>query len=188
MGASVKPPHRRSWAIAYGSMVAALSVVLLFLASVIPVLLFIGPALSSLMIESVRREFGTRLALADYIAVSLLGLLFVPDKEVVLVFAVLLGYYPLLKPKLDAVRLPVVRVALKLLLCNAAAAAAAAVLLVFFPAEGMAEAFQKTALLLTGLTLVLCNISFLLFDRALVRLMLIYELIWKPRLYKRLRH
>ena len=61
-----------------------------------------------------------KMALTAYGAVSLLSLLFVPDKEVALVFVFLLGYYPLVKPKLERIRPKLLRGACKLLLCNGA--------------------------------------------------------------------
>ena len=111
---------RKSWAMAYCGMAAALSVALMLLGAVVPVLMFIAPAVASLLIATVCVECGRTMALTAYGAVSLLSLLFVPDKEVALVFVFLLGYYPLVKPRLERIRPPLVRVLCKLLLCNGA--------------------------------------------------------------------
>ena len=86
---------RKSWAMAYCGMAAAL----MLLGAVVPVLMFIAPAVASLLIATVCVECGRTMALTAYGAVSLLSLLFVPDKEVALVFVFLLGYYPLIKPR-----------------------------------------------------------------------------------------
>ena len=59
-----------------------------------------------------------QLALTAYAAVSLLALLFVPDKEVALIFVFLLGYYPLAKPYFERIRPALLRAVCKLLLCN----------------------------------------------------------------------
>ena len=101
---------RKSWAMAYCGMAAALSVALMLLGAVVPVLMFIAPAVASLLIATVCVECGKTMALTAYGAVSLLSLLFVPDKEVALVFVFLLGYYPLVKPRFERIRLPLVRV------------------------------------------------------------------------------
>ena len=93
---------------------------LMLLGAVVPVLMFIAPAVASLLIATVCVECGRTMALTAYGAVSLLSLLFVPDKEVALVFVFLLGYYPLVKPRFERIRLPLVRVLCKLLLCNGA--------------------------------------------------------------------
>ena len=104
---------RKSWAMAYCGMAAALSVALMLLGAVVPVLMFIAPAVASLLIATVCVECGRTMALTAYGAVSLLSLLFVPDKEVALVFVFLLGYYPLVKPRFERIRLPLVRVLCK---------------------------------------------------------------------------
>ena len=101
---------RKSWAMAYCGMAAALSVALMLLGAVVPVLMFIAPAVASLLIATVCVECGRTMALTAYGAVSLLSLLFVPDKEVALVFVFLLGYYPLVKPRFERIHLPLVRV------------------------------------------------------------------------------
>lgn len=77
--------------------------------AVVPVLMFIAPAVASLLIATVCVECGKTMALTAYGAVSLLSLLFVPDKEVALVFVFLLGYYPLVKPRFERIRPPLVR-------------------------------------------------------------------------------
>ena len=93
---------RKSWAMAYCGMAAALSVALMLLGAVVPVLMFIAPAVASLLIATVCVECGKTMALTAYGAVSLLSLLFVPDKEVALVFVFLLGYTRWSSPGLSA--------------------------------------------------------------------------------------
>ena len=106
---------RKSWAMAYCGMATALCVALMLLGAVVPVLMFIAPAVASLLIATVCMECGMKMALTAYGAVSLLSLLFVPDKEVALVFVFLLGYYPLVKPKLERIRPKLLRGMCKLL-------------------------------------------------------------------------
>ena len=66
---------RKSWAMAYCGMAAALSVALMLLGAVVPVLMFIAPAVASLLIATVCVECGKTMALTAYGAVSLLSLL-----------------------------------------------------------------------------------------------------------------
>ena len=72
---------RKSWAMAYCGMAAALSVALMLLGAVIPVLMFIAPAVASFLIATVCMECGKTMAWTAYGAVSVLALLFVPDKR-----------------------------------------------------------------------------------------------------------
>ena len=100
----MKKNQRKSWAMAYCGIVAALCVALMLLGAVIPIAMFIAPAVAGFLIATVCVECGLQMALTAYAAVSLLALLFVPDKEVALIFTVLLGYYPLVKPKFEHIR------------------------------------------------------------------------------------
>ena len=100
----MKQNHQKSWAMAYCGIVAALCVALMLLGAVIPIAMFIAPAVAGFLVATVCVECGMQLALTAYAAVSLLALLFVPDKEVALIFVFLLGYYPLAKPKFERIR------------------------------------------------------------------------------------
>ena len=78
----MKQNHQKSWAMAYCGIVAALCVALMLLGAVIPIAMFIAPAVAGFLVATVCVECGMQLALTAYAAVSLLALLFVPDKEV----------------------------------------------------------------------------------------------------------
>lgn len=54
---------RKSWAMAYCGMAAALCVALMLLGAVVPVLMFIAPAMASLLIATVCMECGMKMAL-----------------------------------------------------------------------------------------------------------------------------
>ena len=177
---------RKSWAMAYCGMAAALSVALMLLGAVVPVLMFIAPAVASLLIATVCVECGRTMALTAYGAVSLLSLLFVPDKEIALIFTVLLGYYPLVKPRFDRIRPRALQLVCKLLLCNAAVLAMYGLLLMLVPAGSVSQELRTTALAMSLLTLGMGNVAFVLYDRALCNMLLLYKLKWMPKLHKML--
>ena len=87
----MKKRKSKSWAMAYCGMAAALCVALMLLGTIIPIAMFIAPAVASFLIATVCMECGITMAWTAYAAVSLLGLLFVPDKEIALIFTVLLS-------------------------------------------------------------------------------------------------
>ena len=130
------------------------------------------------------------MAWTAYAAVSLLGLLFVPDKEIALIFTVLLGYYPLVKPRFDRIRPRALQLVCKLLLCNAAVLAMYGLLLglvfLLVPAGSISQELRTTALAMSLLTLSMGNVAFALYDRALCNLLLLYKLKWQPKLHKML--
>ena len=101
--------------LALGGMFTALGVVLLCLGGVVPLALYACPILASAVLLPVRERCRKRIAWSCYAAIALLGTLLGPDKEASMLF-VFLGYYPLVKPKLDAVRSRALRLSIKLLL------------------------------------------------------------------------
>ena len=182
----MKGRKSKSWAMAYCGMAAALSVVLMLLGAVIPIAMFIAPAVAGFLVATVCVECGMQLALTAYAAVSLLALLFVPDKEVALIFVFLLGYYPLVKPRFERIRLPLVRVLCKLLLCNGGILAMYGLVLLLVPAGSIAEELRTTAMAVSLVTLAMGNVAFLLYDRALHNMLMLYKVVWQPRLHKML--
>lgn len=87
--------------LALGGMFTALGVVLLCLGGVVPLALYACPILASAVLLPVRERCRKQVAWSCYAAIALLGTLLGPDKEASMLF-VFLGYYPLVKPKLDA--------------------------------------------------------------------------------------
>ena len=179
--------RRKSWAMAYCGMAAALCVALMLLGAVVPVLMFVAPAAASLVIATVCVECGRTMAFTAYGAVSLLSLLFVPDKEVALTFVFLLGYYPLVKPYFDRIRPKLLRGGAKLLLCNGAILAMYGLVLLLVPAGSISQELKTTALIVSLSTLAMGNVAFLLYDRAIHNLLQVYRLVWQPRLHRMLK-
>ena len=101
--------------LALGGMFTALGVVLLCLGGVVPLALYACPILASAVLLPVRERCRKRIAWSCYAAIALLGTLLGPDKEASMLF-VFLGYYPLVKPKLDAIHSRALRLSTKLLL------------------------------------------------------------------------
>ena len=171
---------------AYCGMASALCIALMLLGAVIPVLMFIAPAAASLLIATVCVECGKTMAFTAYGAVSLLSILFVPDKEVALTFVFLLGYYPLVKLYFDRIRPALLRGAAKLLLCNGSILLMYGLVLLLVPAGSISQELKTTALIVSLSTLAMGNVAFLLYDRALRNLLQVYRLVWQPRLHKML--
>lgn len=180
----MKGRKSKSWAMAYCGMAAALSVVLMLLGAVFPIAMFIAPAVASFLIATVCVECGKTMALTAYGAVSLLSLLFVPDKEVALTFVFLLGYYPLAKPYFERIRPALLRAVCKLLLCNGGILAMYGLVLLLVPAGSIAEELRTTAMAVSLVTLAMGNAAFLLYDRALHNMLMLYKVVWQPRLTK----
>lgn len=165
--------QRQSRRTALCGLLAALSVVILSLGSVIPLSTFACPMLAMVCLLPVAEACGGGACLLVYAAVSVLAVLLCADKELAC-FYVFLGWYPALRPRLAGLPGPV-RAAVKCGLFTAAVSAMYALLLCLFRLEAVAAEFAEySAWMLAGL-LVLGNVTFLLFDRALGTLAAVFR-------------
>ena len=154
-------------------ILTALAVVILSLGSLIPAATFCCPVLASLVLVILRRECGLKPAWTAFCAAAILGVLLAPDKEVAALFLAL-GYYPLLKARLD--RFPnVPRWCLKLLWFNAAVLAVYGILLFVLRLDALTQEFRETERWLTAALLVGGNLVFVLYDLVLNRMTALYE-------------
>lgn len=175
--------NTQSRRIALCGVLAALSVVILLAGQALGIGTYAAPMLASFLLIPPLVEYGSRAALTQYAAAAVLGLLLVPDPEVSLFYALVLGPYPVLKRGLDRLHPALLRWVSKLAVFNLSALVMYALLwLVFLP--GMSAARPDTAAL-TAAVVVLCNVAFVLCDRAVTALTLVYRLrlrrYWKKR-------
>lgn len=150
---------------ALGGVLAALAVVIMAMGTLLPVATYICPMLCCLLVQLVKKTCGDRTTWSWYACVALLGLLMAPDKEAAAVFCAL-GYYPIVKPRLDGKRLAIVW---KLVLFNSVILVLYWLLMHLFGFDAVAAEFAEMGAVLTALTLVLGNVVFLLLDRLLSR-------------------
>lgn len=153
----------RSYPIAVGGLMAALAVTLMCMGTLIPVATFVCPMLCMLLLQLVMRICGKRMGWAWYGAVAILSLLMAPDKEAAAVFA-FLGYYPILKPGMDRMRLPFLW---KGLLFNGMILAMYWLLMHLFGMDQLTQEFQEAGTILTIVMLLLGNVTFFLLDKLL---------------------
>lgn len=148
---------------ALGGVLGALAVVIMCLGTLIPVGTYACPMVCAMVLQMVLKTCGTRIAWAWYGAVALLGLLLAPDKEAAAVF-VFLGYYPIVKPKLDRKKLPWLW---KGLLFNASVLVLYWLLLRLFGMEQLVSEFRELGAAMTAVLLILGNVTFFLLDKLL---------------------
>lgn len=148
---------------ALGGVLAALAMVIMSMGTLIPVATYVCPMLAVLILELVRRTCGNRVAWAWYGAVALLSLLMAPDKEAAAVFLVL-GYYPMVKPKLDRMK---GKWLWKALLFNAVVLVTYWLLMHLFGLDALSEEFSEMGDIMTVVMLLLGNVTFFLLDKLL---------------------
>ena len=149
--------------VALGGILAALAVVIMAMGTLIPVATYVCPMLCALLLQVVLKTCGSRIAWAWYGAVALLSLLLAPDKEAAVVFTCL-GYYPIVKPKLDRRK---GKWLWKALLFNCASLAAYWLMLQVLGLEELTAEFAEMGTVMCLVLLLLGNVTFFLLDRLL---------------------
>lgn len=150
-------------AIALGGVMAALAVVIMSLGGLFPVATYVSPMLCALLLQLVLKTCQERIAWAWYGAVALLSCLLSPDKEAAAVF-VFLGYYPIVKPKLDSRR---AKWLWKGLLFNISVGVMYFLLLKVLGMDELSAEFADMGFWMLAVLLILGNVTFFLLDRLL---------------------
>lgn len=150
-------------AVALGGVLAALAVVIMNLGGLISVATYVCPVICILMLKVVLRLCGSRMAWAWYGAVAILSLLMSPNKEASAVF-LFLGYYPIVKPRLDLKKFPWLW---KAALFNTSMVILYWLLLHLFGMAELTEEFSEMGGWMMGILLLLGNVTFFLLDKLL---------------------
>ena len=168
------PSFQNSSRTALGGIIAALSVTMMLLTTVIPVLSYALPAIAGVLLILIVIEVDKKWAFGVYAAVSLLSLLILPDKEAAMMYVFFFGHYPIMKAILEGKCKGFVLWLFKFLLFNVSVVAAYLIIIYVFqlPFEEMEEYGQWAVYGLLGLG----NIVFIVYDIALSRLVMLYEL------------
>ena len=156
------------------AVLSALGVVLLYLGSFIEVLDLSVALLASLAIVVLVIERGGAYPMMTYGVTALLSLLLLPNKVPAVVYACFMGFYPILKEKIEGLRLRLVRILIKLVTFNLS------VLLMWLLARViMGEVTLGAHVAVVG---GLLNGVFLFYDYALTVLITSYLRVWRKRL------
>lgn len=162
---------------AVGGIVAALSLVVLISVAIIPFLTYALPAFAGMLIAFVVAEIDRKWAFGVYASVSILGVLLIPDKEVAAMYLVFFGYYPILKEILEK-RLPkAASWVLKLLVFVVSMLASYWFLMKVMGLE--IDEMEKFGIIAVPMLLGMGAVAFVIYDIALTRMTLLYNLKWK---------
>ena len=163
----------KSKKMALTGMLCALAVVIRMLGGVIPLATFCCPALAGLMLIPVFVECGEKLSWCAYAAIAALSLILCPDKEAALLLA-FIGYYPILRWRLDQLRSRLLRVVAKLGVFNLAVLAMYALSILVLQMDQILREYQEMGLALTVACLLVGNVTLLLYDRLIAIMTALY--------------
>jgi hypothetical protein len=166
---------------AFCGLMVALSVALMIMGGVVPVATYAVPMFSAVLLLPVLIEYGWKSAVLAYVAVSLISLMLGFDKEAAF-FYLFLGYYPILKFRLDRIHSRLLRIFLKAAIFNGAFILMYLFLgFVLHMDAVLAEFGEMGRLMLIGFAVML-NICLFLYDRLLWPVILIYVNRLRPQL------
>lgn len=171
-------PRKRAGAetrvMALCAILSALGVILLYMGALIEVIDLSMAVLASLIVIVLVVERGGAYPWMIYAVTSVLSLLLVPNKSPAIVYTCFMGFYPILKEKLERIRTPLVRLLLKLAIFNAS------MVLIWFAAQmilgGIALGMSA------AVALVLLNAIFVFYDYALSVMITAYLRVWRKKL------
>ena len=158
---------KKTFFVALGGMVAALSMVLMFFSALTPVMKLVLPAMAGILLICAVCEMGEGWAFLIFAVVSLLSLL-LPTKAVAIFYIFFLGHYPILKSFIERIKYQPLKWAVKLVVFNICAAAALYLSITFFgfPNTALKYGYLPVALLL--------SVAFVVYDIALSGLVVLY--------------
>ena len=165
---------KKTHELALCGVLCALAVAFLWLSGVLPLSTYIWPILASAALLPAHEECRASYAWSCFAAAAILGLLLCADKEAALVFC-FLGYYPLLKPKFDAISSRALRFLAKLGLCTVTMGLMYVLILFVFKLPAVVQEFSETAPWLLAATVLLGLLLFLVYDLLIDRFGIVYK-------------
>lgn len=172
---------RRSFKIAFCSLMAALGTGLMMTGGLIPVLTYCSPLLAGVLLIPVLREYGARWALLVWAVTAALTLILCADKEAAF-FYLFLGCYPVFKGTLDRLKPRALSFFCKLIYIALALGAMYGLISLVFRLDVGMEELEELGRFAALAFYALLAVTMLIYDRALRNLALLYEYRLRPRL------
>lgn len=168
---------------AIGGMVTALSVVLL-MPTALELFVYALPAMAGMLILFSVVELNKKWAVGIYVAVSLLSLVLIPNKEAAILYTSFFGFYPIVKSFLERINSRIVEYILKFSVFNISIVLSY-LLLVFVFGISVERLFgDDLSGIMYALLIVLMNVMFVVYDLCLTRMFTVYVQVWQKKFYK----
>lgn len=108
----------KSTNIAKGGLLTALSVIFIYLSSIMPTNKLALLSAASFIIPISILNIGTKMTFVEYLAVSILGLFLIPSKGIALAYILFFGLYGFVKLYIEKIRKTPIELILKLIFFN----------------------------------------------------------------------
>lgn len=173
---------KKSMKISLCGILAALSIVTMFLAGIVPTMTIALPAIAGCMLIPVTAECGTKYGLTVFAVVSVLGFFVVSDREAWLMYVLFFGYFPAVYGVFDKIKHKRLRFIVKIVLFTIATVAEGliATFILGIPLDSMGELGKWSVIIL----LVMAEIVFIVYNKAVRNLIALYFLRFRKVLLK----
>ena len=175
---------KKSTQVAMGGIASALCLLLMLL-TIIPIATYTMPALAGMVLIVVVIENGYSTAWMVYAAVGFLPLFICPDKEAAMLFVGFFGYYPVLKGKLEKIRVRLVEYLVKFVVFNVAMIANYLIIIYLFGIQDVLEEVGPLGQYSVLLLLLMGNVVFFIYDVALSRIITAYREVLRKKIFRR---
>jgi hypothetical protein len=164
-------------------ILTALSIVLLFLGTVVWVFQYFMPVITGLLMIILVNSVDKKSAWTVFVAVSILSLLFMPDKECCLTYIFFFGYYPIIKENIDKIKSKFLLWVVRLLVFNVAIVSSQLVCIYVFgiPFDDVFGAWGVALLLLFA------NLLFVVYEKLINIVTVLYLKKYKNKIDKLLK-
>ncbi|HIZ56606.1 MAG TPA: hypothetical protein H9671_10515 [Firmicutes bacterium] len=181
------PTAHNSRQIAFGGMIAALCIALMFLSGVLPFMEITTPAVAGVLLIFIVLEIGFKWSLIVYAVTALLALLITPNREAAVLFIAFFGYYPIIKSKLEQIKNRLIEYIIKFCIFDVAILGSYMAMIFLFQMTELLDGMSDYGTVgLLGL-LVLANVTFYLYDLAITRLVSMYIHWFRPKYLKKMK-
>ena len=148
-------------------------------------LVYCVPMFCGFLIAIVYHECGLKTSLATYVTVSILSYLLSVNIECSFMFAFLFGYYPILREYINKLKRRNYQWLLKILVFNISVILAYILLIDLLGILDFEEFSGDLGIWGAFIFLILGNVVFFIYDRALLVLTYKYLKIWRKKIFKR---
>ncbi len=174
--------NTKSRRIAVCGIFSALSLTCMLMGSFFPFSDYLAPAISGIFILPVVIEYKLPSGILMYLAISLLSLFVTPRKEIVAVFIFFLGWYPFAKLYFDKLKFKTFLWLIKVVVFNLSLSLAYFFIIIIFPIGEVVSEFEGMSFLFISILIFFANITFIIYDRALTRLLCLYFNVWRKKI------
>lgn len=171
---------KKSVKAAFCGLASALCIALMFTGSLFYIFAYAVPMLLGLVTLMLNKTFGKGYAIYLYISTSVLSLLFVPEKETVMMYVLFFGYYPVIKPYMEKIKIRFIPFLLKLILFNISVFAIEIICVYVFAIPFFEDGVFSSAMLIFFAAAM--NISFVMYEMLLQKFSVLYEMKIEKRI------